>query len=79
MEYRPKKQKKKRKYINPNFNTTARIGLLIIASLMILEEFGVRAHFGCSWNSRFGFWFGGQYLIRDIISGLFIILENQYR
>jgi small-conductance mechanosensitive channel len=22
--------------------------------------------------------FGGQYLIRDIISGLFIILENQY-
>jgi len=23
--------------------------------------------------------FGGQYLIRDIISGLFIILENQYR
>ena len=23
--------------------------------------------------------FGGQYLIRDIITGLFIILENQYR
>jgi small conductance mechanosensitive channel len=23
--------------------------------------------------------FGGQYLIRDIISGLFLILENQYR
>jgi small conductance mechanosensitive channel len=23
--------------------------------------------------------FGGQYLIRDLISGLFIILENQYR
>ena len=25
------------------------------------------------------FGFGGQYLIRDIISGLFIILESQYR
>jgi small conductance mechanosensitive channel len=25
------------------------------------------------------FGFGGQYLIRDVISGLFIILENQYR
>ncbi|MBK8735858.1 MAG: mechanosensitive ion channel, partial [Saprospiraceae bacterium] len=23
--------------------------------------------------------FGGQYLIRDIISGFFIIMENQYR
>src|SRR5690606_5599433 len=25
------------------------------------------------------FGFGGQYLIRDVITGLFIILENQYR
>jgi len=25
------------------------------------------------------FGFGGQYLIRDVIAGLFIILENQYR
>ncbi|KKU93991.1 MAG: Potassium efflux system KefA protein / Small-conductance mechanosensitive channel [Candidatus Jorgensenbacteria bacterium GW2011_GWA1_48_13] len=25
------------------------------------------------------FGFGGQYLIRDIISGLFIVMENQYR
>jgi small conductance mechanosensitive channel len=80
MEYRPKKQKKKRKYINPNFNTTARIGLLIIASLMILEEFGVEiAHFGCSWNSRFGFWFWRTIPSEILYRVSFIILENQYR
>ena len=63
------------------FNTTARIGLLIIASLMVLEEFGVEIApiLAAAGIVGLAFGFGGQYLIRDIISGLFIILENQYR
>ena len=42
---------------------TFNVLIIIIAGLMILQEVGV----------------DGQYLIRDVISGLFIILENQYR
>jgi small-conductance mechanosensitive channel len=63
------------------FNTTAKIGLLTISSLMILEEFGVEIGpiLAAAGIVGLAFGFGGQYLIRDIISGLFIILENQYR
>jgi small conductance mechanosensitive channel len=63
------------------FNTTARIGIIIIASLMVLEEFGVEIApiLAAAGIVGLAFGFGGQYLIRDVISGLFIILENQYR
>ncbi|MBU0942174.1 MAG: mechanosensitive ion channel family protein [Bacteroidetes bacterium] len=63
------------------FNTTAKIGIIIIASLMVLEEFGVEIApiLAAAGIVGLAFGFGGQYLIRDIISGLFIILENQYR
>ncbi|MFT5251317.1 MAG: small-conductance mechanosensitive channel [Flavobacteriales bacterium] len=63
------------------FNTTARIASLIIASLMVMEEFGVEIApiLAAAGIVGLAFGFGGQYLIRDIISGLFIILENQYR
>lgn len=63
------------------FNTTARIGIIIIAALMVLEEFGVEIApiLAAAGIVGLAFGFGGQYLIRDIISGLFIILENQYR
>ena len=63
------------------FNTTAKIGIIIIASLMALEEFGVEIApiLAAAGIVGLAFGFGGQYLIRDIISGLFIILENQYR
>ena len=63
------------------FNTTAKIGIIIIAALMVLEEFGVEIApiLAAAGIVGLAFGFGGQYLIRDIISGLFIILENQYR
>lgn len=63
------------------FTTTARIGLIIVTSLMVLEEFGVEIApiLAAAGIVGLAFGFGGQYLIRDIISGLFIILENQYR
>lgn len=63
------------------FTTTANISLLTITGLMVLQEFGVEIApiLAAAGIVGLAFGFGGQYLIRDIISGLFIILENQYR
>jgi small conductance mechanosensitive channel len=51
----------------------------VIASLMVLEEFGVEIapYFGSCQNSWFGLWFGVN-TSSEIISGL-LLLENQYR
>jgi small conductance mechanosensitive channel len=49
--------------------------------MMILSEAGVAIGplLAAAGIAGIAFGFGGQYLIRDIISGLFITLENQYR
>ncbi|MBU4298958.1 mechanosensitive ion channel family protein, partial [Patescibacteria group bacterium] len=53
----------------------------LIAGLMILQEFGIAIApiLAAAGIAGLAFGFGGQYLIRDLISGLFIIFENQYR
>ena len=53
----------------------------MIASLMVLSEVGLMVAPIIAGAGIVGLavGFGGQYLIRDIISGLFIIMENQYR
>jgi len=63
------------------FTGATRIAFLVIAMLMILQEAGIEIGPILAGAGIVGlaFGFGGQYLIRDIISGLFIILENQYR
>jgi small-conductance mechanosensitive channel len=63
------------------FTWTARIVIWLIASLMILQEIGVSIAPIIAGAGIIGLavGFGGQYLIRDVISGFFIILENQYR
>jgi small-conductance mechanosensitive channel len=63
------------------FTASSKIAILIITSLMVLEEFSVEIGpiLAAAGIVGLAFGFGGQYLIRDIISGLFIILENQYR
>jgi small-conductance mechanosensitive channel len=63
------------------FNGTLRIVILTLTILVILPEFGVEIGPILAGAGIVGlaFGFGGQYLIRDLISGLFIILENQYR
>ncbi|HEY33641.1 MAG TPA: mechanosensitive ion channel family protein [Dehalococcoidia bacterium] len=63
------------------FTGVARIGVLIIVLLLILTEFDVNigpilAGFGIA-GVAVGF--GAQYLIRDLIAGVFVIMENQYR
>jgi len=63
------------------FRGVGRVFIVIIGIMMILDEVGlaitpVLAGFGIA-GVALGF--GAQYLIRDLIAGIFIILENQYR
>lgn len=63
------------------FSGTASILIWILAVLMILQEVGIAIGplLAAAGIAGLALGFGGQYLIRDIISGLFIVLENQYR
>ena len=62
---------------------TASLGILVwlLAFLMILQVVGVAIgpFLAAAGIMGLAFGFGGQYLIRDLISGVFIIMENQYR
>ena len=63
------------------FKGMGRVLIIIIVIMMVLDEVGVPiapvlAGFGIA-GVAVGF--GAQYLIRDLIAGIFIILENQYR
>jgi len=59
----------------------AYILIWLVTLLMILSELGVAIGpiLAAAGVAGIALGFGGQYLIRDIISGIFIILENQYR
>lgn len=63
------------------FTKTIKILVLIVGILMILQTFGIPVTpiLAAAGVAGIALGFGGQYLIRDIITGLFIILENQYR
>ena len=63
------------------FTWSSRIIILFIATLMILQEIGISIAPVLAGAGIIGIavGFGGQYLIKDIISGFLIILENQYR
>lgn len=63
------------------FNGALNIVILLMAVLMIMQEFGMEIGPILAGAGIVGLalGFGGQYLIRDIITGMFIILENQYR
>jgi small-conductance mechanosensitive channel len=63
------------------FTTSLRVVVVTLAALMVLQELGVKIGPILAGAGIVGLavGFGGQYLIRDIIAGMFIILENQYR
>jgi small conductance mechanosensitive channel len=73
-------QKRENTLINI-FTVTLKTLLFLIAAMMILGEFGVEIGpiLAAAGIVGLAFGFGGQYLIRDVITGLFIIMENQYR
>jgi len=63
------------------FKSIGRVFIVIVAIMMVLSEVGipiapVLAGFGIA---GIAIGFGAQYLIRDLIAGIFIIMENQYR
>lgn len=55
--------------------------LWVVTILMVLSEVGVNIGplLAAAGVAGLAIGFGGQYLIRDVVAGLFIILENQYR
>ncbi|HZX49549.1 MAG TPA: mechanosensitive ion channel family protein [Candidatus Paceibacterota bacterium] len=61
--------------------TSLSILVWLLAIMMVLQETGVAITplLAAAGVAGLAFGFGGQYLIRDLISGLFIIMENQYR
>jgi len=63
------------------FSASAGILVWVIVLLMVLQEIGfaIGPLLAAAGIAGVAFGFGGQYLIRDLISGLFIIMENQYR
>jgi len=63
------------------FKGVGRVFIVMIGIMMVLSEVGVAvapvlAGFGIV---GIAIGFGAQYLIRDLIAGMFIIMENQYR
>jgi len=59
----------------------ANIAIWLIVILMVMSEFGIAIApvLAAAGVAGIALGFGGQYLIRDVISGIFILLENQYR
>jgi small-conductance mechanosensitive channel len=77
----PEAEKKRKETLVRIFDGALHVIIITVAILMILQAAGVEIGPILAGAGIVGlaFGFGGQYLIRDIISGLFIILENQYR
>lgn len=63
------------------FSAAFHVTVWIIAIIMALSEFGINTTplLASAGIVGVAVGFGGQYLIRDLITGFFIILENQYR
>jgi moderate conductance mechanosensitive channel len=77
----PESEKKREDTLVRIFNGALRIVIIILAAMMILQEGGLKIGplLASAGIVGLAVGFGGQYLIRDVITGLFIILENQYR
>ncbi|MDX9812395.1 MAG: mechanosensitive ion channel family protein [Bacteroidales bacterium] len=77
----PEAEKKREDTLIMIFKGAMRIAIITLAVLMVLQEAGLKIGPVLAGAGIVGlaFGFGGQYLIRDVITGLFIILENQYR
>lgn len=77
----PEEERKREDTLITIFYQTFTIALWLLAVLMMLTEIGINTAPLIAGAGIIGlaFGFGGQYLIKDLISGLFIILENQYR
>lgn len=77
----PEAEKKREDTLISIFSGALNILITVVAFMMILQEAGVEVGPLIAGAGIVGLavGFGGQYLIRDIITGLFLMLENQYR
>jgi small conductance mechanosensitive channel len=73
--------KKRTATLESVFYSTVKMVIWVIAIMMIVPEFGINIGpiLAVVGVAGLAFGFGAQYLIRDLIAGLFIILEDQYR
>ncbi len=74
-------EKKREETLIRVFYSTLKIIVWAVGILIILSEIGLNIGplVAAAGIVGIAVGFGGQYLVKDIISGLFIILENQYR
>lgn len=63
------------------FIVATTLGVWILAGLLILDQLGIAIgpFLAAAGIASVAVGFGGQYIIRDLITGVFVILENQYR
>jgi small-conductance mechanosensitive channel len=63
------------------FTVSFNILVLVLTVMMVMQELGIAIGplLTAAGIVGLALGFGGQYLIRDLIAGFFIILENQYR
>ena len=63
------------------FDWVMRVILMLVAFMMVLQEMGISIGplLAGAGIAGIAIGFGGQYLIRDYLTGFFMILENQYR
>ncbi|MEA1929580.1 MAG: mechanosensitive ion channel family protein [Patescibacteria group bacterium] len=77
----PNSERKREDTLIQIFVGTLKIVLWLVVLMLVLEEVGIAIGpiIAAAGIVGLAFGFGGQYLIRDLISGLFVIMENQYR
>lgn len=77
----PDAEKKREDTLIRIFNSTLTVIIWAMAVLMIISEFGISIGPLIAGAGIFGIalGFGAQYVIRDFLAGLFIMIENQYR
>lgn len=74
-------EKKREETLIRAMHASIHVITIVIGVIMILSEVGVNTGplIAASGIVGLAFGFGGQYLIKDIINGTFILLENQFR
>jgi small-conductance mechanosensitive channel len=77
----PDGESKREKTMNIIFQNLGTILLWVISAVMIVSELGVDIAplLAAAGVAGVALGFGGQFVVRDIIAGFFIIIENQFR
>ncbi len=74
-------EQQREKTLRSIFQVILQVVIGVIMLMMILVEFGLKITplLASAGVVGLALGFGGQYVIKDLLSGMFIILENQYR